>query len=108
MPQHKSAKKRVRSSEKKRARNKALKTGMKNVIKKVRQESTKEVAVKDLVSATALLDKMAAKGLIHKNKAANQKSKLQKHVNKLGTEKAEKAVKAVKTVKSQKTVKAAK
>jgi small subunit ribosomal protein S20 len=91
MPQHKSAKKRVRSSERKRARNKALKTGMKNVIKKVREESTKETAGIKLVTATALLDKMAAKGLIHKNKAANQKSKLQKHVNKLAAEKTEKA-----------------
>jgi small subunit ribosomal protein S20 len=102
MPQHKSAKKRVRSSEKKRARNKALKTRMKTVLKKVKEESTKEVAVKEMVSATALLDKLAAKGLIHKNKAANQKSKLQKHVNKLGVEKAEKAPKVAKVEKATK------
>ena len=87
MPQHKSAKKRVKTSLKRKERNKVYKTKLKNVIKKVREEEVKETAVKSLTEATALLDKLASKGIIHKNKAANQKSKLAKAVNKLAADK---------------------
>lgn len=87
MPQHKSAKKRVKTSLRKKERNKVYKTKLKNVIKKVREEEVKETAVKSLTEATALLDKLASKGIIHKNKAANQKSKLAKAVNKMAVEK---------------------
>ncbi len=87
MPQHKSAKKRVKTSLRKKERNKVYKTKLKNVIKKVREEEVKETAVKSLTEATALLDKLASKGIIHKNKAANQKSKLAKAVNKMAAEK---------------------
>lgn len=83
MPQHKSAKKRVRTSEKRKEINKAYKTKLKNVIKNVRDQKDKETAEKSLQKATAIIDKIASKGVIHKNKAANQKSKLAKVVNKL-------------------------
>ena len=83
MPQHKSAEKRVRTSEKKREINRAYKTRLKNVIKSVREKKDKESAEKSLQTATAVIDKLASKGVIHKNKAANQKSKLAKAVNKL-------------------------
>jgi small subunit ribosomal protein S20 len=87
MPQHKSAKKRVKTSLRKKERNKVYKTKLKNVTKKVREEEVKETAVKSLVEATSVLDKLVSKGIIHKNKAANQKSKLAKAVNKLAAEK---------------------
>ena len=87
MPQHKSAKKRVKTSLRKKERNKVYKTKLKNVVKKVREEEVKETAVKSLQEATAVLDKLVSKGIIHKNKAANQKSKLAKAVNKLAAEK---------------------
>ena len=83
MPQHKSAKKRVRTSEKRREINKTYKTRLKNVIKSVREKKDKESAEKSFQVATAVIDKVAAKGIIHKNKAANQKSKLAKAINKL-------------------------
>jgi small subunit ribosomal protein S20 len=83
MPQHKSAKKRVKTSLRKKERNKVYKTKLKNVIKKVREEEVQETAAKSLVEATSVLDKLVSKGIIHKNKAANQKSKLAKAVNKL-------------------------
>ena len=87
MPQHKSAKKRVKTSLRKKERNKVYKTKLKNVVKKVREEEVQETAVKSLQEATAVLDKLVSKGIIHKNKAANQKSKLAKAVNKLAAEK---------------------
>jgi small subunit ribosomal protein S20 len=85
MPQHKSAERRIRTSRKKNLINKSYKTQMKNVIKKIKELKDKEVALKELKNATALLDKLSSKKIIHKNKAANQKSQLAKLVNKLAT-----------------------
>lgn len=68
--------------------NKEEKSEMKTLLKKVRVEEDKEKASAALKEAVSVLDKLASKGLIHKNKAANQKSKLTKHVNKLGGTKA--------------------
>ena len=87
MPQHKSAKKRVKTSLRKKERKKVYRTKLKNVIKKVREEEVPETAAVSLVEATVVLDKLVSKGIIHKNKAANQKSKLAKAVNKLKAEK---------------------
>ncbi len=84
MAQHKSAEKRARQSLKRRVVNKEAKSEMKTLLKKVRTEKDKEKASSALKEAVSSLDKLASKGLIHKNKAANQKSKLTKHVNKLG------------------------
>lgn len=83
MPQHKSAEKRVRQSERRRLRNKANFSKVKSVIKKVRSSTEKSTAESALKTATKVLDQMAAKGIIHKNKAASQKSKLTKHVRKV-------------------------
>ncbi len=83
MPQHKSAEKRVRVSERRRARNKARSSAMKNAIKKVRSASSKTDGEVALKKAVTLLDKLASKGVIHRNKASNQKSRLTKAVNKL-------------------------
>ena len=83
MPQHKSAEKRVRVSARRRARNKARLSTMKNTLKKVRSAATKPEAEAALKNAVKMLDKLASKGVIHRNKASNQKSRLKKAVNKL-------------------------
>ena len=56
---------------------------MKTAIKKVLNIEDKEVIQKELKDTYALLDKLAAKRIIHKNKAANQKSRLARHANSL-------------------------
>lgn len=80
MPQHKSAEKRVRQSERRRVRNLAKRTRMKTAIKKVIGATEKETATKELKTTISMLDRMAVKGMIHRNKAANLKSKLTRRV----------------------------
>ena len=81
MANHKSAQKRNRSSEAKRSRNRIRKNALKSVVKKLRLNKDKKSASEQLISATSLLDKLAKTNLIHKNKAANLKSKLTRLVN---------------------------
>ncbi|OQX88843.1 30S ribosomal protein S20 [candidate division KSB1 bacterium 4484_87] len=83
MAHHKSAKKRIVLSKKQNVYNKSYKTMMKTTLKKVREITDKETIQKELHSAYSILDKLVSKGIIHKNKAANQKSKLAKYANKL-------------------------
>jgi small subunit ribosomal protein S20 len=84
MPQHKSAAKRVRQNEKRRVRNRVQRTRMRSMIKKLRLTNSGEEARALLPEVKAYLDRLAAKGIIHKNKAANYKSELEKKVNHLG------------------------
>ena len=91
MPQHKSAAKRVRQNSKRRARNRISKTRIKNTVKAVRaaieeKDTAKAMEVWHSIPDTvmAYLDRLTAKGIIHQNKAANYKSKLERHVNALG------------------------
>lgn len=56
---------------------------MRNAVKTVRSATDKEKAVVELKKTMKLLDQLAAKGIIHKNKAANNKSSLTRLVNKL-------------------------
>lgn len=79
----KSAKKRIRNSEAKRLRNRYQHKSTRTVIKKVREASSKKEAEELLNKVTAMIDKLAKNNVIHKNKAANLKSKLTKHVNAL-------------------------
>ena len=81
MANHKSAKKRNRSSETKRSRNRIKKNALKSVVKKLRLNTDKKSATDQLISATSMLDKLAKTNQIHKNKAANLKSKLTRLVN---------------------------
>ena len=81
MANHKSAEKRNRSNEAKRARNRVRKNAVKNIVKKLRLNKDKTNASEQLVKASSLLDKLAKNNIIHKNKAANLKSKLTKFVN---------------------------
>lgn len=83
MPQHKSAKKRVRQNEKRRQRNKAQYSEVRTMMKKLRDMENPDEASEMLDDVKAALDRLASKGVIHENKAANYKSKLEKHVNAL-------------------------
>ena len=83
MPQHKSAEKRVRQNAKRAIRNKAQISKMRTLVKKVRSAKTKAEGTVALNPAVKYLDRMAAKRVIKKNTASNQKSRLTKHVNKL-------------------------
>jgi small subunit ribosomal protein S20 len=85
MAQHKSAKKRIRSTSRRTHRNDTRESQMKTLIKNVRVEKDKAKAEAALKKAVSLLDKLAQKRSIHPNKAANQKAKLTKFVNKLKT-----------------------
>ena len=73
--------KRVRQSRKANAKNKHYKSIVKNVTKKVLNETNKENATKAASSAFSSIDKIASKGIIHKNKASNQKARISKHLN---------------------------
>ncbi|MBI3586522.1 MAG: 30S ribosomal protein S20 [Ignavibacteriales bacterium] len=83
MPQHKSAEKRVRQSARRHTRNKANLSKIKTLVKNVRTVKEKDKAAAALKIAVKTLDQLAGKGVIHKNRAANQKSKLTKLVNAL-------------------------
>ncbi len=76
MPQTNSCKKRMRSSAKANVRNRAIRSQIKTVTKRVRTAETAEVAVSALKTAYSVLDKAVKRNVIHKNKASNQKSKL--------------------------------
>lgn len=81
MANHPSAEKRARASKRRATRNTAAKSKMRTALKKVRTVKTKEEAQAELKKTVKLLDKLAAKGVIHKNNAANKKSKLTKLIN---------------------------
>ena len=83
MANHKSAIKRIRANEKKRLRNRFQHKTTRSYIKKLRLTSDKEVAGELYKTVSSMLDRLAKKNVIHKNKAANQKSKLAKFINKL-------------------------
>ena len=78
---HKSAQKRARQTEKRTERNKLYKSKVRTAIKNVLSAKSKENAGNELKKTVSLLDKVAEKGIIHKNTAANRKSKLTKFVN---------------------------
>lgn len=84
MPQHKSAIKRVRQTEKRRLRNRIQRTKMRSLIKQLTQEEDKEKATLLLNTVKASLDRLATKNIIKKNQAANYKSQLEKRVNAMG------------------------
>ena len=81
MAHHKSAIKRIRSSEIRRLRNRVMRKKLHTLTKAVRSADKKEDAEKALKSVTSYLDQLASRGIVHKNKAANYKSKLTRRVN---------------------------
>jgi len=83
MANHKSAIKRIRANAAKRLRNRYQAKTTRNAIKKLRSTTSKDEAVVLLPRVVAMLDRLAKKNVIHKNKASNNKSKLTKFVNNL-------------------------
>ncbi|MCB0488515.1 MAG: 30S ribosomal protein S20 [Cyclobacteriaceae bacterium] len=83
MANHKSAEKRIRSNEKKRVRNRYQHKTTRTATKKLLATTSKNEAETLLKDVSAMIDKLAKKNIIHWKKAANQKSRLTKHVNKL-------------------------
>jgi small subunit ribosomal protein S20 len=86
MPNIKSAIKRVKINDKKRAKNITVKSAMRTSVKKVEAAivtNDATAAVTTFADAASKLDKAAAKGLIHKNAAARKKSRLMKKMNSL-------------------------
>lgn len=84
MPQHKSAVKRVRQTERRNLRNRASRSKMRTMMKKLHATEDAQQASEMLNEVKSYLDKMASRNIIHKNKAAHYKSQLEKHVNSLG------------------------
>lgn len=83
MANHQSAEKRIRQSEKRRLHNRYYAKTARNAVKKLRTMTEKDAAIELLPKVVAMLDKLAKRHIIHKNKAANLTSKLALHVNKL-------------------------
>jgi small subunit ribosomal protein S20 len=83
MANHKSALKRIRQNEKRRVHNRYYAKTTRNAIRDLRNETDKEEAVKRLPKVVSMIDKLAKKNIIHKNKAANLKSKLAGQLNSL-------------------------
>ena len=79
--------KRIRTNEKRRQRNLAGKSELKTLVRKTREAveaGDKEAAIEALRIASRKLDKAVSKGVIHRNQAANRKSKLARRVQSLG------------------------
>jgi len=80
MAQHLSAERQARRAVKHRLRNRASMSKMKTAIRRVRESGEKDKAATELKKLAKLLDQLAAKGIIHRNNAANKKSRLSKFV----------------------------
>jgi len=83
MANHKSAIKRIRQNKKRALHNRYYAKTMRNAVRKLRALTDKDEAVKLYPSVQKMLDKLAKTNIIHKNKAANLKSSLALHINKL-------------------------
>jgi len=83
MANHKSALKRIRSTEVSRVRNRFQHKTTRNAIKRLRETTDKKEAESLLKEVTSMVDKLAKNNIIHDNKAGNLKSQLTKHVNSL-------------------------
>ena len=83
MANHKSAIKRIRANESKRLRNRYYAKTTRNAVMKFRKSADKKEAEEQLPKLISMLDKLAKRNVIHKNKAANLKSKLTRHAAKL-------------------------
>ncbi|WP_134090623.1 30S ribosomal protein S20 [Olivibacter sp. XZL3] len=81
MANHKSSIKRIRANAAKRLRNRYQAKTTRNAIKKLRATTSKEEAATLLPRVVSMLDRLAKKNVIHKNKASNNKAKLTKFVN---------------------------
>lgn len=83
MANHKSSLKRIRQTKVKNLHNRYYAKTMRNAVRKLRDLTDKEEAVKLYPSVQKMLDRLAKTNIIHKNKAANLKSSLCNHINSL-------------------------
>ena len=83
MANHKSALKRIRSDKAKYLRNRYQAKSTRTFIKKLRSTTDKSEAEELLQQVSGMIDKLAKRNIIHKNKAANNKSKLARYVGSL-------------------------
>lgn len=81
MAHHKSALKRIRQNEKRRLQNRYYKKTARTAIKNLRDLKDKAEALSFLPKVVSMIDKLAKRGNIHRNKASNLKSGLMRHVN---------------------------
>ncbi len=82
MANHKATKKDVRQAAKRRERNKYYGKTTRNAIRDFKALDDKAAAGKELPDVISMIDKLAKRGVIHKNKASNLKSKLARRINK--------------------------
>ena len=83
MANHKSAIKRIRQTLTKRLRNRYYAKTARNAVRDLRNTTDKTEAMEMYKKVSSMLDKLAKKNVIHKNKAGNLKSKLALRVNRL-------------------------
>jgi small subunit ribosomal protein S20 len=83
MANHKSSIKRIRQADKKKLHNRYYAKTARNAVRNLRATTDKTIATEMLPKISAMLDKLAKRSIIHKNKANNLKSRLAVFVNKL-------------------------
>jgi small subunit ribosomal protein S20 len=83
MANHKSALKRIRQTETRNERNRYQHKTTRNAVRKIRAITDKKEAEKLVPEVTSMLDKLARNNVIHRNKAANLKSSIKRHINTL-------------------------
>ena len=80
MANHKSALKRIRQNETRRTNNKYHAKTMRNSLRAFLKNDNKKEVEGELPKMTSMIDKLAKRNIIHKNKASNLKSEVSKHV----------------------------
>jgi small subunit ribosomal protein S20 len=85
MANHKATKKHSRQTISRNTRNSYYRKTTRNAIRDLRKLTDPKEATEKLSSTVSMVDKLVKRGIIHRNKAANLKSKLTVHVNKLAT-----------------------
>ncbi len=83
MANHLSSKKRIRQTEARKVHNRYFARTMRNAVRDLRSTTSKEEATTLFPKVSSMIDKLAKTNIIHKNKAANLKSSLAKHVDSL-------------------------
>ena len=83
MANHKSSIKRIRQTERRRLHNKFYAKVTRSAVRKLRATSEKDAAAAMLPKVASMLDKLAKRNIIHKNKAARNKSRLNQHIKAL-------------------------
>ena len=81
MANHKATKKDMRQAAKRRERNRYYGKTTRNAIRDIKANTDAAAKTETMPEVASMIDKLAKRGVIHKNKAANLKSKLARHVN---------------------------